>query len=98
MIQHTVAFRLNHPVGSDEETRFLQKAKELGRLPNVIEFRILKQVGKKNRFTHGLSMYFMSETAYEAYNTHPEHIHFVEKVWLPDVAEFLEIDYEESGY
>ena len=95
MIQHTVAFRLKHAEGSSEEAAFLGKAKALWKIPNVIDFKVLRQVGKKNNFTHGLSMYFTSEHAYQQYNDHPDHQHFVNSVWLPEVADFLEIDYVE---
>ena len=93
MIQHTVVFRLVHTSGSSAETKFLKKAKALGELPNVVNLQVLKQVSKKNNYTFGLSMFFESESAYQAYNNHPHHIDFVNNVWLPEVAEFMEIDY-----
>jgi hypothetical protein len=39
-------------------------------------------------------MEFAGEAAYAAYNEHPDHVRFVQETWLPEVAEFLEIDYE----
>lgn len=96
MIQHTVVFNLKHPQGSAAELGFLQRAKALGDLPDVIDLKVLRQIGKKNDFTFGLSMYFESEAEYQAYNDHPEHIKFVNQVWLPEVVEFLEIDYEDA--
>lgn len=95
MIQHTVAFRLKHAIGSQDERVFLDKALALRALPGVIEFKLLRQVSKKNDFTYGLSMYFMSQDSYDGYNNHPDHIAFVNGVWLPEVADFLEIDYVE---
>jgi uncharacterized protein YneR len=95
MIQHTVVFKLKHAKDSPEESAFLKKARQLWKIPNVIDFRLLRQVGGKNEFTHGLSMYFTSESAYQAYNDHPDHLHFVNDVWLPEVEDFLEIDYVE---
>lgn len=50
-------------------------------------------MGKKNEFTHALSMYFDEQSAYDRYNDHPEHVAFVNDVWVPNVAEFLELDY-----
>ena len=96
MIQHTVVFKLKHLPGSAEEHGFLQRAKALGNLPNVVDLKVLKQIGKKNDFTFGLSMYFESEAAYQAYNEHPDHISFVNQVWLPEVVDFLEIDYVDA--
>ena len=96
MIQHTVVFRLVHTSGSAAETEFLKKAKALGELPNVVNLQVLKQVSKKNNYTFGLSMFFESESAYQAYNNHPHHIDFVNNVWLPEDAEFMEIDYVDA--
>jgi hypothetical protein len=38
-------------------------------------------------------MYFDSQLEYDAYNNHPMHLAFVEEVWLPNVADFIELDY-----
>jgi hypothetical protein len=42
-------------------------------------------------------MYFESQTDYDAYNDHPDHVAFVEQAWIPTVAEFLELDYVVDG-
>ncbi|KNZ30708.1 MAG: hypothetical protein AD742_21120 [Methylibium sp. NZG] len=93
MIRHTVAFKLKHPSGSMMETSFLQAACALASLPTVRNFECLRQVSSKNRFDFGLSMEFASQQDYEAYNTHPEHVRFVETRWKVEVEDFLEIDY-----
>lgn len=95
MIQHTVVFRLIHDSGGTEERDFLAKAKSLGKLPTVIDLKVLRQIGQKNQYTFGLSMYFKSEEDYQAYNEHPDHLRFVNDVWLREVDDFLEIDYVE---
>jgi heme-degrading monooxygenase HmoA len=92
-IRHTVAFRLHHLAGSPEETEFLAAAEALADIPGVEEFEILRQVGKKNDFAYGISMEFADRAAYDAYNGHPAHRRFVEERWVPEVADFLEIDY-----
>jgi hypothetical protein len=38
-------------------------------------------------------MEFANRAAYEGYNTHPDHVRFVESRWLSEVSDFLEIDY-----
>lgn len=96
MIQHTVVFKLKHSSGSAEEKQFLQKAQALRNIPNVLDFKVLEQVGKKNNYSFGLSMYFDSEQTYAQYNEHPDHMSFVNNVWLQEVEEFLEIDYIEK--
>ena len=38
-------------------------------------------------------MEFRDQAAYDAYSSHPDHNRFVQERWLPEVREFLEIDY-----
>src|SRR4249919_278345 len=92
-IRHTVTFRLRHGAGSPEAAAFLAEAETLGSIPGVEAFEILRQVGKKNDFDYGISMEFADAAAYEAYNTHPDHVRFVEGRWMPEVDDFLELDY-----
>ena len=93
MIRHTVAFRLQHPAGSPEEAAFLAKAMELKAIPSVRKFEQLRQVSKKSAFTHGFSMEFDDQAGYDAYTFHRSHVSFVQTCWIPEVADFQEIDY-----
>ena len=93
MIRHTVTFRLKHSSGSPEEADFLAEAGTLAAIPTVRNFEILRQISQKNGFTFGLSMEFDNQAAYQAYNEHPDHAAFVRDRWMPEVADFLEIDY-----
>src|SRR5687768_10530828 len=93
MIRHTVVFRLKHPAGSAAEREFLAAARELAAISGVMQFECLRQVSPKNAFTFGLSMEFPDSEAYRVYNEHPDHTQFLQQRWLPEVAEFLEIDY-----
>jgi hypothetical protein len=93
MIKHTVFFKLNHPVGTAEETDFLKAALSLGAIPGVKNLTCVKQVSRKNDFTFGLIMDFENDQAYHLYNVHPDHVQFVTTRWHPEVATFLEIDY-----
>ena len=93
MIRHTVVFRLKYPEGSAEERDFLKTACTLAAIPGVENFECLRQIGKKNDFTFGLSMEFAGEAEYRGYNSHPSHVRFVNDRWLAEVEEFLEIDY-----
>jgi hypothetical protein len=92
-IRHTVVFRLRHAEGSPEESAFLDAAAELAGIDGVEAFEVLRQVGAKNDFAFGLSMEFAGDDAYAAYNEHPVHMRFVEERWVPEVTDFLEIDY-----
>ncbi|MCU1523236.1 MAG: stress responsive alpha-beta barrel protein [Microbacteriaceae bacterium] len=93
MIRHTVVFRLRHPRGSEAEQSFLADAGALASIPGVQHFEQLRQVSTKNDFTFGLSMEFAGPSEYEAYNTHPSHVAFLQGRWVPEVEDFLEIDY-----
>ncbi|MCX7306159.1 MAG: Dabb family protein [Hyphomicrobiales bacterium] len=93
MIRHTVAFRLKHPRGSSEEQSFLDAGKALGDIPGVERFEQLNQVSPKNDFHFGYSMEFADQQAYHDYNVHPVHVAYVRDRWIPEVEDFLEIDY-----
>lgn len=90
MIQHTVAFHLD--VEADVDA-FWAGVDSLREISGVVDFTVLRQVGTKNEFTHALSMYFASRDDYDAYNNHSTHVRFVEQVWIPNVADFIELDY-----
>ena len=38
-------------------------------------------------------MEFKDQTAYAGYNDHPTHVAFVKDRWVPEVKDFMEIDY-----
>ncbi|GAB3927610.1 Dabb family protein [Larkinella terrae] len=93
MICHTVVFKLKHPAGSAEEQHFLHEARKLSAIAGVENFECLKQVSSKNPYDFGLSMEFANPAVYDHYNNHPDHVQFVQRFWVNEVAEFLEIDY-----
>ena len=93
MIRHTVVFRLKHPPGSAAEAAFLEAANVLAAIPGVTKFERLREVSPKNGYAFGFSMEFTDQASYDAYDRHPDHVAFVEGRWIPEVAEFLEIDY-----
>ena len=93
MIRHTVVFRLKHEAGSAAEKEFLDAARTLAAIPGVQVFEQLRQVSPKNDYAFGFSMEFAGEPEYAAYNDHPDHVAFVRDRWIPEVADFMEIDY-----
>ena len=93
-IRHSVVFRLTHAEGSRAEADFLTAADGLRTIPGVEEFELLRETSPKNDYRFGITMEFAGADAYAAYNAHPDHVQFVEGRWLPEVAEFLEIDAE----
>ena len=92
-IRHTVAFTLRHEPGSEGERAFLAAAEQLAEIPGVERFELLREVSPKNDFRFGISMELADDAAYAAYNEHPDHTRFVAERWLPEVVDFLEIDY-----
>ena len=93
MIRHTVVFNLRHAPGSAEEAAFLEAATALAAIPGVEKFERLREVSPRNGYSFGFSMEFADQATYDRYNVHPDHVAFVRDRWVPEVAEFLEIDY-----
>lgn len=93
MIVHSVFFKLKHQAASKEESDFFAKAKKLVAIDGVENFQVLKEVSPKNAYTFGFSMEFATQADYDRYNNHPDHVSFVQDVWMNEVAEFQEIDY-----
>ena len=93
MIRHTVVFTLKHAKGSAEEKKFLEDALVLTEIPGVQKFERLRQTSPKNNFSFGFSMEFDDQAAYDTYNAHPLHVAFVRDRWVPEVSDFMEIDY-----
>jgi Stress responsive A/B Barrel Domain len=93
-IQHTVVFRLAQEHGSAAESEFLDTARTiLTGIDGVTEFIINKQISAKSDLDWQFSMVFSDQTAYDAYNTHPAHLGFVETRWVPQVTSFQEYDF-----
>jgi heme-degrading monooxygenase HmoA len=94
MIRHTVTFKLKHPKGSPQERAFMEAALKLSAIPGVHKFEYLRQIRKQNNYDYGISMEFDTQKEYDEYSNHRDHIAFVQSIWMKDVAEFLEVDYE----
>ena len=92
MIRHAALFRLSHAAGSKAETSFLSALATLEAIPGVQDFQIAREISPKNGFAFAVSMNFVDQAAYDAYNSHPLHVAFVTGRWVPEVAEFMEHD------
>ena len=93
-ILHTVMFKLKHPKGSDAENKFLNDSFNiLSAVPTAKNFRILRQIGKKNDFDFAFSMIFDNQADYDAYNNYPAHLDYVKNRWQSEVERFLESDF-----
>ena len=91
-IRHNVAFALRHEPGSVDEASFLEAGAALAAIPGVERFEILREVSAKNDYRFAFAMEFADEATYGAYNSHPDHVAFVEQRWVPEVTSFVEID------
>ena len=91
-IRHAVVFTLTHPEGSAEEADFLDAIVRLEAIPGVEAFELMNEVSPKNDYRYGLTMEFADQSAYTAYNEHPDHVAFVADRWDAEVTAFLEID------
>jgi hypothetical protein len=92
-IRHTVVFALPHGDRSPEETSFLTALTALGSIDGVEAFEVVREVSAKNDYRWGVSMEFADQSAYDAYNVDPRHVSFVRDRWVPEVTEFLEVDF-----
>lgn len=92
-LRHTVAFALPFPAGSGEEQEFLAAGRGLAAIPGVEDFTVLRALDEQSELPLSFSMRFADRAAYEAYNAHPRHRDFVERLWLPTVTAFVETDY-----
>jgi hypothetical protein len=94
-IQHMVVFNLPYPEGSEEARQFLEDGTRiLTAIPVVQHFQAFRQVSEKNDYQYGFSMVFASQDDYDTYNSHPDHVNFVQERWNKEVTDFLEIDLE----
>ncbi len=91
-VRHSVVFRLAHAEGSPAQADFLAAIAALGAIAGVEEFELMREVSPKNDFQFALTMEFASQSMYEAYNAHPDHVAFVAARWVPEVVDFLEVD------
>jgi len=94
MIKHSVIFTLRYQPGTAEFKKFFDAAAALKNIPGVQQFDILKQTSTKNDYDYGIAMSFDNTEKYAAYNDHAAHQQFIADYWIPSVAAFLEIDFE----
>jgi hypothetical protein len=63
-------------------------------IPGVEALELLAEVSPKNGYRFAISMEFSNLAAYDdGYNEHPDHVRVVHERWLPEVSDFLELDY-----
>ena len=93
MIRHSVILKLKNTISNEERQAFFEAVDTLADIPTVREFEVLNQVSAKNKFEYGISMEFDNQVQYDTYSNHPAHLDFIQNFWIPNVEDFLEIDY-----
>ena len=93
MIRHSVILKLKDTLSEQEKQAFFEAVDTLADIPNVQKFEVLNQVSVKNKFEFGISMEFDNQEQYDIYSNHPVHVDFIQTFWIPNVEDFLEIDY-----
>lgn len=92
-ITHMVIFSLHVGKETPEAEAFLRESAEtLKAIPGVKQFEVFRQISVKNEYDYGFSMVFTDQSAYDFYNAHPDHQHYVAERWLKEVSRFQEID------
>ncbi|MBP1961651.1 Dabb family protein [Paenibacillus aceris] len=92
-IKHMVVFNLHVGKDTPEAEQFLRgSANELAAIPGVEQFEVFRQVSAKTDYDFGFSMVFADQEAYDGYNVHPVHTHYVAERWVKEVCRFQEID------
>ncbi len=93
MIRHSVILKLKNTITEAEKVAFFEAVDTLADIPDVRKFEVLNQISPKNRFEYGISMEFDNQIQYDIYSNHSVHIDFIQNFWIPNVEDFLEIDY-----
>jgi hypothetical protein len=93
MIRHSVILKLKESISHESKKAFFDAVDKLKEIPDVETFEVLNQISPKNKFEYGISMEFDTNEKYENYSNHPVHVAFIQNFWIPNVEDFLEIDY-----
>jgi hypothetical protein len=93
MIRHSVILKLKESISHESKKAFFDAVDKLKEIPDVKTFEVLNQISPKNKFEFGISMEFDNQEQYDTYSNHPAHLDFIQNFWIPNVEDFLEIDY-----
>jgi hypothetical protein len=93
MIRHSVILKLKETISHESKKAFFDAVEKLNEIPDVKTFEVLNQISPKNKYEYGISMEFDNPEQYDTYLNHPAHLDFIQNFWIPNVEDFLEIDY-----
>jgi len=95
-ISHNAFFKLKDSLSNADKELFFTEINKLAGIEGVIDFKVVKETSPKNHFEYGATMQFKDQTAYDSYNSNPQHQKFVQEIWMKMVEDFMEIDYVEE--
>ncbi len=98
MITHVVIFWVNEPIAENTEKLLEGCRKLLEDIPGVQNFRVGKPVPSPRGVVDGsyavaISMDFVDQAAADAYQSHPQHVDFVENCFKPIVGRAVVYDF-----
>jgi len=92
-IRHLALINLKHEKDSPRAKEFLEAAKrDLGGVPSVREY--MQNVTPPKGWQYGLLLEFDCEEDLEAYENHPLNQKFTEEYWIPDVLDYMDINFK----
>lgn len=96
MIRHMVVFNLKTvEEGGAGADAFFAKAEELlWPIPHAANVARYRQTNAMCPYEYGFSFDFVAQSDYDAYNSYPDHIRFVEEWWKTQVTDFMEVDFD----
>ena len=99
MFSHVVIFWTKPELPGAADALLAGANKFLKRIPGVVHFHLGKMSPSPRAvvdqsYQVALNLIFTSKAAEQAYQTHPQHIEFVEKVFKPNCAKAVIYDFE----
>jgi hypothetical protein len=79
--------------GAGADAFFAKAEALLWPIPHASGVARYSQTNAMCPYEYGFSFDFATQGDYDAYNTHPDHIRFVEEWWKTQVSGFMEIDF-----
>ena len=99
MFSHVVIFWTKPELPGAADALLAGANKFLKRIPGVVHFHLGKMSPSPRAvvdqsYQVALNLIFTSKAAEQAYQTHPQHVEFVEKVFKPNCAKAVIYDFE----
>ncbi len=94
MIRHIVMFNLKDTLSDMQEKDILREAKNLGRIANVKNLIVGKNIERQSNYNYLLCVDFDNLQELKAYQVHPNHIDYTKKKFKPSLSDKMVIDFD----